>query len=79
MSTGSLLDWPMQRSRDDHRFRLIDFGRSARFEVPEGLENAVFYPRMSGIGNSGEGVRMTEESGVSACFGPLRARDDGPQ
>ncbi|KAK7691149.1 hypothetical protein QCA50_006252 [Cerrena zonata] len=69
---GSLFEWPIQRSSQDRRFRLIDFGRSSKIEIPEAWKKEKFFHRMTGIGNSPSNsdvkTRMQEEMDIARCF-----------
>ena len=77
---GAIDDIPLARMLApdtlDNRFRLIDFGRSFKFKIPEGLKDEVFFHRMTGIGNAVdvpyEATRMREESYVVNCCKVLR-------
>lgn len=33
MANGRIDDWPVERSHEDRRFRLIDFGRSMHYDA----------------------------------------------
>lgn len=69
---GSLFEWPIQRSSQDRRFRLIDFGRSSKIEIPEAWKKEKFFHRMTGVGNSPSSsdvkTRMQEEMDIARCF-----------
>ena len=69
---GSLFDWPIARSSEDRRFRLIDFGRSHKVDIPKEYKGEKFFHRMTGVGKAPpgrDGSRMEEEIDVAQCVG----------